>query len=138
LENIMSNPYESPETPPAAGQIVSCPACNEPVSHAAAACPHCGHPLHQSTGEEAVATVVPYRNPSALIAYYLGVFSLVPCLGLILAPFAFALGIIGLRYRKRNPQAHGLAHAWIGVIIGGLSVLGHVAVFVLVFGWGLA
>jgi hypothetical protein len=128
----MSNPYESPETPPAGGQIISCPACNEPVSRAATACPHCGHPLQQSTGDEAVATVVPYRNPQALIAYYLGVFSLMPCLGLVLAPFAFVLGILGLRHRRRNPQAHGLAHARIGIIIGGLSILAHAAVFVLI------
>jgi len=129
----MSNPYEPPETAPDAGQIVSCPACNQPVSFAAAACPHCGHPLRQSGGDETVATVVPYRNPKALFAYYLGVFSLMPCFGLLLAPFAFVLGILGLRYRKRNPQAHGLAHAWVGIIIGGLSILGHgVAIALLV------
>jgi len=85
----------------------------------------------RTTGTEAVATVVPYRNPSALIAYYLGVFSLAPCLGLLLAPFAFVLGILGLRYRKQNPQAHGVAHAWIGIIIGGLSMLGHGVVIAL-------
>ncbi len=129
----MSNPYEPPEAAPDAGQIVSCPACKQAVSRAATACPHCGHPFYQATGDEAVATVVPYRNPSALIAYYLGVFSLMPCLGLLLAPFAFVLGILGLRYRKRNPQAHGLAHAWIGIIIGGLSIIGHGAAFALIF-----
>jgi len=127
----MSNPYEPPDTPPVAGQFGSCPACNQTVSRAAPACPRCGHPLQHRAGDEAVATVVPYRNPLALIAYYLGVFSLVPCLGLILAPFAFVLGILGLRYRGRNPQAHGLVHAWIGIVIGGLSMVGHVAVIVL-------
>ena len=121
----MSNPYEAPETPPDAGQIVACPACQQGVSYAAAACPHCGQPFQQSTGGEAVATVVPYRNPSALFAYYLGVFSLMPCFGLLLAPFAFVLGILGLRFRKRNPHSHGLAHAWVGIIIGGLSIVGH-------------
>lgn len=129
----MSNPYEPPDAVSDADQVVACPACKQPVSRAAVACPHCGQPFRQATGEEAVATVVPYRNPSALIAYYLGVFSLVPCFGLLLAPFAFVLGILGLRYRSRNPQAHGLAHAWIGIIIGGLSVLGHGAVIALMF-----
>lgn len=121
----MSNPYESPDAAPDPGQIIACPACQQAASRAATACPHCGQPFQQATGTEAVATVVPYRNPSALIAYYLGVFSLAPCLGLLLAPFAFVLGILGLRYRKQNPQAHGVAHAWIGIIIGGLSIVGH-------------
>jgi len=128
----MSNPYEPPETPPQADQFIPCPACNQVVSRAAMACPQCGHPLQQNVGDETVATVVPYRNPSALIAYYLGVFSLMPCLGLILAPFAIVLGILGLRYRSRNPQAHGLAHAWIGIAGGAVCIIGHVAVFVLI------
>ena len=29
--------------------------------------------------------VIPYKNPPALIAYYLGIFSLLPCIGILLA-----------------------------------------------------
>ncbi|MEM9588423.1 MAG: hypothetical protein AAGA03_14160 [Planctomycetota bacterium] len=67
--------------------------------------------------------VIPYKNPAALIAYYLGLFSLVPVLGLFLAIPAFVLGIIGLRNRSRNPAIKGSVHAWIGIVMGGLFTL---------------
>lgn len=66
-----------------------------------------------------VNVVIPYTNPSALIGYYLAVFSLIPCLALILGPMAFILGIFGLRHVARNPAARGTMHAWIGVLGGG-------------------
>ena len=42
-----------------------------------------------------MAAIVPYRNPPALVGYYLGVFSLVPFLGLPLGPAALICGIVG-------------------------------------------
>src|SRR5579871_2651829 len=35
--------------------------------------------IRRSPTEEAVSTIIPYKNARALIAYYLGVFSLIPC-----------------------------------------------------------
>ncbi len=67
--------------------------------------------------------LIPYKNPHALIAYYLGLFSLFPCLGLLLAIPAFVLGIMGLRRAKQNPVIKGTVHAWIGVIMGGLMTV---------------
>lgn len=64
--------------------------------------------------------MIPYKNPHALIAYYLGLFSLFPILGFFLAVPAFVLGIMGLRNRKRNPAIKGSVHAWIGIIMGGI------------------
>lgn len=81
-----------------------------------------GVDLRQPNGG-GINTVIPYTNPQALIAYYLGVFSLIPCLGLALGPAAVVLGILGLRYVKANPTAKGTAHAWIGVIGGALTTL---------------
>ena len=46
--------------------------------------------------------------------------------------FAFVLGIFGLRARKRKPAVKGSVHAWIGIILGGLSVLGHSAMIILI------
>ncbi len=63
--------------------------------------------------------VIPYRNPAALIGYYLAVFSLIPIFGIP----AFALGIVGLRKRLKNPRLKGLAHAWIAIIGGALTTL---------------
>lgn len=67
--------------------------------------------------------VIPYRNPPALIAYYLGIFALIPFLGLFLAIPAFILGIIGLRARAKDPSCHGAVHAWIGIVAGLLFTL---------------
>lgn len=67
--------------------------------------------------------LIPYKNMHALVAYYLGVFSIIPCLGFFLGVAAVVLGIIGLRKRKANPVIKGSAHAWIGIIAGGFFAL---------------
>jgi hypothetical protein len=69
------------------------------------------------------STLIPYRNPAALIAYYCAIFSLLPLVGLLLAVPAFILGIVGLRHRRRNPAIRGSVHAWIGIVLGGLMTL---------------
>ena len=69
--------------------------------------------------------IIPYKNPHALAAYYLGVFSLIPFLGFILGAIAVPLGISGLRKRARNPVIRGVVHAWVGIILGSLSVAVH-------------
>ena len=63
--------------------------------------------------------VIPYKNPKALIAYYLGIVSGLPLIGLPFGVAAFVLGILGLKARKRNPVIKGSAHAWIGIGCGG-------------------
>jgi hypothetical protein len=72
---------------------------------------------------DATGGVIPYKNPHALIAYYLGLFSLLPCIGLFLAIPAFVLGIMGLRKRAQNPAIKGSVHAWIGIVMGGFLTL---------------
>ena len=67
--------------------------------------------------------VIPYKNPHALIAYYLGLFSLFPCFGLLLAIPAFILGIMGLKRVKAKPAIRGTVHAWIGIVMGGLMTV---------------
>lgn len=75
--------------------------------------------------------LVPYKNPSALTAYYLSVFSLIPCIGLLLGIPAVVLGFRGLKFQKENPHASGVAHAWVGIILGGLTSLTWLALIVL-------
>jgi hypothetical protein len=67
--------------------------------------------------------LIPYKNPHALIAYYLGLFSLAPCVGLPLGIGGLVLGIIGLKKRNQNPVIKGSVHAWIGIIMGGTMAL---------------
>lgn len=62
--------------------------------------------------------IIPYKNPKALLAYYIGLFSLVPVAGLVMAPAAIWLGIQGLKYAKEFPVVKGQVHAWIGIVCG--------------------
>ena len=68
--------------------------------------PQMSNPAQQEGGDS-TGGVVPYKNPPALIAYYLGLFSLFPCLGGLLGIVAVVLGIIGLRRRAENPAIKG-------------------------------
>lgn len=79
---------------------------------------------------DATGGVIPYKNPHALTAYYLGIFGLIPIIGFFLAIPAFILGISGLKKRKRNPVIKGAIHAWIGIILGALSIGYHLLIVV--------
>lgn len=85
---------------------------------------------------EAVSTIIPYKNGRALIAYYLGVFSLIPCLGLLLGPAALVLGILGVRYVKVHPTAKGTGHAIAGIVLGTMTTLGNWGVILAVIVMG--
>jgi hypothetical protein len=82
-------------------------------------------PMPAPASDGGVAVVIPYKNPKALIAYYLGVFSLIPCVGIPLGIAAVILGILGLKFAAANPTARGKVHAWVGIILGGLCALGY-------------
>lgn len=68
---------------------------------------------------DATGGVIPYKNPKALIAYYLGILSGLPVIGIPLGAAAFVLGIMGLRDRARNPVIKGSLHAAVGIGCGG-------------------
>jgi hypothetical protein len=69
-------------------------------------------------GDGGIGSLIPYRNPNALAAYYLGFFSLIPVAGLVTTPFAVAAGIMALRAVAADPAVKGTVHAWIGIIFG--------------------
>ena len=73
--------------------------------------------------DDGISTLIPYKNVRALVAYYFGVFSLIPCLGALLGPAALILGILGLRFVSANPSAKGTGHAVAGVVLGALTAL---------------
>ncbi len=91
------------------------------------AAPQHGGPMQSMpsapTEGDATGGIIPYKNLPALSAYYLGLFSLLPCLGLFLAIPALVLGIMGLKKRKQNPAVKGSVHAWIGIVMGGMFTL---------------
>ena len=58
--------------------------------------------------------LVPPNSP-ALWAYYLGVGSLACFLASVPA---IVMGILGIRYANRHPEARGRIHAWVGILFG--------------------
>ena len=106
-----------------------CPFCSQEVDLNLEHCSHCGRLFSSSEGDS-TGGVIPYKNPKALVAYYLGLFSILPFLGLFLGIAAFVLGILGLRDRKRNPAIKGSLHAGIGIGCGGLMTLVWIAAIV--------
>lgn len=79
--------------------------------------------------------VIPYKNPPALISYYMGIASLLFC---FLGIPAVILGIMGLNKYKETPQVKGVVHAWIGIVFGVMTTLGMLALIVLVIMASLA
>lgn len=114
-----------------------CQICGTEIAEGRAYCERCAPVASRApqAGDSDVLTrIVPYRNRYALIGYYLAVFSLIPCVGVVLALAALPLGLMGLSEAKRNPQAHGKVHAWIAIILGTLVLIAHATCGVLMLG----
>ncbi len=75
-------------------------------------------PDSHTTGD-GTGGIIPYKNPKALMAYYLGILSGLPLIGLPFGIIAFVFGVMGLRERSRNPIIKGSVHAGIGIGCGG-------------------
>lgn len=73
-------------------------------------------------GDGGIGILIPGRNPKALAGYYLGIFSMVPAFGILLAPVAIILSVMGLRLANRQPEVRGKVHAVIGLICGIMSL----------------
>jgi len=84
-----------------------------------------------NTSSDAISKLIPYKNTPALVGYYLSVFSLIPCVGFLLAWVAIALGIWGLIKANADPNAHGKVHAWVAIVLGALVIVGHVGLIVM-------
>ena len=81
-----------------------------------------GPPAASPKGD-ATGGVIPYKNPPALIAYYCGVFSLIPIIGIVAGIPGVIFGFVGLSRSRANPPIKGAVHAWIGIILGGLATV---------------
>ena len=86
-----------------------------------------------SSETDATGGLIPYKNSASLVSYYLGIFSLIPILGLLLGILAIGFGVAGWRNYRRNPAARGQVHCWIGIVLGTLVVLGHLIAIGMMF-----
>lgn len=133
-----------------------CPHCGADNAPEATVCVQCGQPLvasqsqpqgqlpwppppqgqyapqYSAPPDNTLGGLIPFKNSAALTSYYLAVFSLIPCLGLFLGIAAFVLGLRGLKFSKEHPEAKGSAHAWTGIILGGLCGFGNLLALILV------
>lgn len=108
-----------------------CQNCGKEMGADARFCSACGASLGQRAVvvDDATAFFIP-NNYWALWAYYLGLASLI-C-GFLAGIPAFAAGIKGLQFAKRNPQARGKIHAWFGILAGGVMFLLNVVFLILI------
>jgi hypothetical protein len=68
-----------------------------------------------------------------LSGYYVAVFSLIPCLALLLGPTAILLGTIGYRRYRAQPAIRGQYHAWVAIVLGAVTTLGNVGAIIALF-----
>ena len=104
-----------------------CGGVNRPVAQRCRDCHLTIRGTTESRGAEPGSAIIPTKNPAALTAYYLAIFALIPFFGGLLGIGAFVLGLRGLKAVRVRPEIKGTAHAWIGVVLGGLIGFGHVA-----------
>ena len=115
----------TPGPPPVPG--VFCPKCGQKNDPNNFKCTGCGFVLHAPAQPQYVAAddsglgaLIPTKNAQALWAYYLAIFSLIPCIGSPLGIAAFVLGMRALKFARLKPDAKGRAHAWVGIVLGGI------------------
>jgi uncharacterized protein DUF4339 len=88
--------------------------------------PSPAQPLPDPPGN-ALGKVIPLKNPKAITAYYLGMFSFIPGLGIPLGLAAVVLGIQGLLRANQNPSIRGHIHASLGILLGTVFGLSNLA-----------
>lgn len=73
--------------------------------------------------DDAIATIIPFRNGHALGGYYTSIGSLIPLVGAIAGPIAIWLGVKGLQRVKADPRVKGTAHAIVAIVLGSIGTL---------------
>ena len=115
--------------------MVTCPHCGAQNPPNVSLCVRCSNlltapavgaaPLQYS---DPLASIIPTKNAPALLAYYLGLFSILPLFGLPMGIVAVIQGSKGWRMAKETPQVHGKAHAGIGIGCGSIGLLFNLAI----------
>lgn len=89
-----------------------------------------------SAQDDLFSRIVPTKNKQALPAYYFGVAALIPCLGLLAAPPAIVLGMMGLRACNATSGLPGKAHAISGIVMGIAMILLNIVGILLLRSYG--
>ena len=108
-----------------------CPACNTENADTAPSCRSCGSTLPRKPRRRGLAeeTDTPFGprteacNRAALRAYYVGLLSLIPGLGLFLGPAAVILGLRAGQRGRNEPGFTAAGPARAAVLLGGVIAL---------------
>jgi hypothetical protein len=110
-----------------------CRFCGEEV-----AAPGAPRPRRKSADDDEADNtggLIPYKNKQALLAYYCAVFSTAACVIPLAVPLSIAgivLGLKGLKYAESHPKSRGQVHAWIGIVLGGITTVFALAMTVII------
>lgn len=122
-----------------ATEVIYCVKCGQQNLKTNSYCTRCGFALHNlppplyvTSSDNTMGGLIPYKNARALWAYYLGVFSLIPCAGIPLGVAALILGIKGLKFLRLHPASGGKYHAWTGIILGAFCSIIYLALLVVI------
>jgi hypothetical protein len=87
-----------------------------------AAPPQQGYYQQPQPRNDAMQTLIPTKNPPALLSYYIGVASLICILSPILSPISIYFGSKAMKMIKEQPGLPGKGHAITGFVLSGLSL----------------
>lgn len=93
-----------------------------------------GPARYQESAVPALGVLVPTKNPHSLWSYYLGIFSLIPCLGILMGIAAIILGAMAIKRFNANPAIRGRTHAIVGIVAGALCILIQIALAIVIAG----
>ncbi|MCG8508223.1 MAG: hypothetical protein MI741_03250 [Rhodospirillales bacterium] len=90
---------------------------------------------NQKEQVSALDAIIP-TNPLAAISCYMGIFSIIICIGgVLLGPIAIVLGLLGLKKWKMQESTYGKTastiRAWIGIVTGAIGTV--VGIIVLIY-----
>lgn len=80
-----------------------------------------------ATDQESLEKMLLRANPIARLSYWLGLISLIPCIGFPIAFWAIRLGIRGLKNYFSSSEVGGLGFALSGIVLGTLVLFGYFA-----------
>ena len=109
-----------------------CTECGAQLSDKAVMCPRCGVRIQKYECQAPIAEddatmrmLLPVgRSALAILAGYLGLFSLIPFVGIA----AILVGILAIADIKDHPEKHGLGRAWFAIGAGGISLIAWIVI----------